>query len=284
MSGPPGVFVALFALVVVVALILLGVQLRLAYLGDVMRRPRALVVGLAGQLLLLPALAWGFFAAYPAPAGVKAAAFIIAAVPGGAISNMVTFWGRGRLSLSVVLTAGSTVAGVVTIPLWVNVGLSMSGGGEASGLPVVPMAARSFAILVVPLAIGIGVGAWKPSLAQRMEGPTRRAMLFLVAGVMVLYLAMRWQFVAAAFTPHVFVGALALSASAVLGGWGLGRSAGLDRPDSFTVGIEVGIQNVVMALLVVELLGRPEFLPFVGFYALISLLLIPFWVRLLPGM
>ena len=283
MTGPPPIFVALFALVVVVALVLLGVQLRLEYLGQVMRRPRALVVGLAGQLLLLPGLALAFWAAIPATASVIGGVFVIAAVPGGAISNMVTFWGRGRLSLSVVLTACSTVAGVVTIPLWINAGLSLSGEPAASGTPFLPMAARSFMILVVPLATGIAIGHWNPALARRMEGPTRRAMLLLVAVVMAFYLAMRWQFVMDAFALPVLMAALLFNACAVLGGWGLGRVAGIDRADRFTVGIEVGIQNVVMALLVVELIDRAEFLPFVGYYALVSLFLAPFWVRALTG-
>ena len=284
MTMPPTIFVALFATVVVIAMVLLGVQLKLRYVGQVVRQPRALVVGLVGQLLLLPAIAAAFFYAYPAPPSIKAGAFIMAAVPGGVVSNMATFWGRGRLPLSIVLTACSTVVGVVTIPLWANVGLAALGDASVAELGAAQLAARSFMILVVPLAVGITIGGWKPELAQRIEGPTRRAMFVLLAGVVGLYLAVRWRFILAAFSPAVLVGALLFNAGAVLGGWSLAHGARLDRAQSFTVGIEVGVQNITMALLVVELIDRPELLPFVGYYALISLVLIPLWVRVLAGM
>ncbi len=281
MSLPPRALVGLLTLVVVLVMALLGAQVKLEYLREVLERPRALVVGLAGQFLLLPLLAAATLVAFRGSPGIQGGAFIVAAVPGGAASNMVTYWGRGRLSLSVVLTACSTLAGVLTIPLWVNVGLRLVGGGAVQELSVVPMVVRSFVLLVVPLGLGIAVGAWKPGLADRLKRHTRPVVVTLMMAVMTLYLAVRWRAIVAEYSPAVVEAAFLFDVMATLGGWGLARGLGLDARDSFTIGIEVGIQNIVVALLIVELIGRADLLPFVGYYALVMLPLMVFWVLLL---
>lgn len=281
MSLPPRALVGLLTLVLVLLLALLGAQVKVEYVREVLRRPRALVVGLAGQLLLLPLLAAALYAAFPTSPEIQVGAFIIAAVPGGAASNMVTYWGRGRLSLSVVLTACSTLAGVVTIPLWVNVGLRLAGGGAVHDLSVVPMLVRGFVSLVAPLGIGMAVGAWKPALAVRMKRFTRRVVIVMMIAVIATYIAIRWPFIVAEFSPAVVVAAVLFDVIATLGGWGVARGFGLDGRDSFTIGIEVGIQNVIIALLILEVLGRPDLLPFVGYYALVKMPLMIFWVLVL---
>ena len=180
-----------------------------------------------------------------------------------------------------VLTACSTLAGVVTIPLWVNVGLRLVGGGAVQELSVLPMLVRSFVLLVVPLGIGMAVGAWKPALAERMKRFTRRVVIIMMIAVMTLYLAIRWRAIVAEYSPAVVEAAFLFDVMATLGGWGLARGLGLDARDSFTIGIEVGIQNIVVALLIVELFERPDLLPFVGYYALVKMPLMVFWVLLL---
>ena len=278
---PPRALVGLLTLVHVLLMALLGAQVKVEYIREVLRRPRALGVGLAGQFLLLPLLAAAMFVVFRGSPEIQAGVFIMAAVPGGAGSNMVTFWGRGRLSLSVVLTACSTLAGVVTIPLWVNVGLRLAGGGTAHELAVVPLLVRSFMLLVVPLGVGMAVGAWKPALAERMKRFTRRLVIVVMVVVITTYVVIRLPFIVAEFSPAVVVAAVLFDVFGTLGGWGVARGLGLDRRDSFTIGIEVGIQNVVIALLILELLSRPDLLPFVGYYALVKMPLMIVWVMVL---
>lgn len=281
MTLPPRALVGLLALVMVLLMALLGAQVKVDYIREVLRRPRALVVGLAGQLLLLPLLAAALFVAFRASPEIQQGAFIIAAVPGGAASNMVTYWGRGRLSLSVVLTACSTLAGVVTIPLWVNVGMRLGGGGTVHDLSILPILVRSFVLLAVPLGIGMAVGAWKPALAAGMKRFTRRVVIVMMIAVIAVYISIRWPFIVAEFSPAVVFAAVLFDVMATLGGWGVARGFGLDGRDSFTIGIEVGIQNILIALLVVELLERPDLLPFVGYYTLVKMPMIVLWVLVL---
>lgn len=271
----------LLTMVPIIATLLLGAQLKLRFVHELVRRPRALIVGLMGQFLFLPLLAAVFLYTYPAPAHLQGGWFILAAVPGGAISNMVTFLGRGRLSLSVVLTACSTLAGIVTIPVWVNVGMTLAGGEVARELPIASMVLGSFLVLVVPLALGIATAIWKPVLAERLREPTRRAMVVLLVVGLGAYLAQRWQFIVADFSLVMLAGAALFHTLAVLAAWSGARVVGLDGRDSFTLGIEVGIQNVVVGLLVVELLDRSELVPLIGYYALVMMVLLFLWVALL---
>lgn len=270
-------------MVPVLASLLLGAQLRLEYLREVVRRPRALVVGLAGQYLLLPLLATSFFYLYPAPGHIGWAWFVLAAAPGGAVSNMVTFLGRGRLSLSVVLTACSTLSGFVIIPLWVNVGLWLVGEGAPASLPIARMVIGSFLILVVPLAIGISAGIVRPTLAKRIRRQTRAAMLVLLILGLGAYTVQRWEFIAADFDLSTLIGAVLFHIAAVGSAWGLARGAGLDRRDRFTVAIEAGVQNVVIAVLIAELLGRSDLVPFIGYYGVAMIALLIVWVGFLAG-
>jgi hypothetical protein len=104
-------------------------------------------------------------------------------------------------------------------------------------------------------------------------------LLFAVGGA--AYVAQRWHAIAASFSLTVLAGAGLFHASAVLLAWGAARRLGLGREDSFTLGIEVGVQNFVIGLLVAELLGRRELVPLIGCYMLVTVVLVLPWVRLL---
>ena len=268
----------ILAAVPVIAALLLGAQLRIAYLHDVVRRPVPLAVGLVGQFVLLPTMAAAFFYFYPLRGDVRWAWFILAAVPGGAISNMVTFLGRGRLSLSVLLTACSTLAGIFTIPLWVSVGMHLLGADAERQLPVSSMVLGSFLLLVVPLCIGIAIGMTAPVFAERLRRPTRAAMLVLLVAGAASYTVQRWDAIAADFNASLLAGAALFHICVFIGAWNLGRALNLDRCDLFTVGVEVGVQNVVIALLVVELLNRPDMVPFIGYYMLVMIVMLGVWI------
>lgn len=270
---------ALLAMVPVLASLLLGAQLRPEYLAAVVRKPRALVVGLAGQYLILPGVAIAFFYLFPGPPHLRWVWFVLAAVPGGAISNMATFLGRGRLSLSVVLTACSTVSCMVTIPLWLQLGSILTGAGTVDLPPLGRTALGSFLLLTVPLALGIAAGLWRPRLAERLREHTRVAMLVLLVVGAVAYAAQRWTFMAGAFDPATVAGAALFHVVCVGAAWLLARTVGLPPEDRFTVGIETGVQNVVVALLVAELLGRTDLVPFIGYYMVSTFLLVVLWAR-----
>src|SRR5690606_37208881 len=102
---------SLVALNVALARVMIGValDLRPAAFTQVVRAPRAAIVGLVGQMVLLPALTFALVVALRPPPSVALGMMLVAACPGGNMSNFITHLGRGNTELSVTLTAVGTV-------------------------------------------------------------------------------------------------------------------------------------------------------------------------------
>ncbi|MFM8232215.1 MAG: bile acid:sodium symporter family protein, partial [Chthoniobacterales bacterium] len=123
--------VALFAVLFGMGLSLVPEDFR-----RVVLKPKAKIVGLCCQLLMLPAVAFALALAFRLPGELAVGLMVLAACPGGATSNVITHLAKGDAALSVTLTAISSMICVFTIP-WI-VGWSMNwfmGSGAAVALP-----------------------------------------------------------------------------------------------------------------------------------------------------
>lgn len=244
---------SLVALNVALALVMIGValDLRPAAFTQVVRAPRAAIVGLVGQMVLLPALTFALVVALRPPPSVALGMMLVAACPGGNMSNFITHLGRGNTELSVTLTAVGTVLAVVTTPL----NLSFWSGMYADTAALVRAVALSpgevvttvLAVLAGPLALGMTVAHRLPKLAARLRGPLRALSigclgLFIVVGLVrnAGLVASHWALLGGVVGLH--------NGLALLTGWLAARTAGLPGRDRRAIAIEVGIQNAGMAL------------------------------------
>jgi BASS family bile acid:Na+ symporter len=115
----------------------IGISLRLADFRNVMTAPTGLAVGLLGQMLLLPLVAFGLATAMQLPPEIAVGLIIIALAPGGATSNMFTYLFRGDVSLSISLTAVVSLVTPFTIPVVAAVAMDhFLGSNTAFSLPV----------------------------------------------------------------------------------------------------------------------------------------------------
>lgn len=113
-----------------------------------LRRPRAFFLGLFAHAFLLPALAFGVAAALALPPPIAAGLVLIASCPANASANILTHLARGDTMLSVCLTAAASLTSVATVPLFVNVALSLSvAGGTAVRLPMLATSCGLFLLL-----------------------------------------------------------------------------------------------------------------------------------------
>jgi BASS family bile acid:Na+ symporter len=146
---------------------LIPAQLALAMLGmgatlsvrefvDVFRSPRGLAVGIALQWVFVPALAFGFIEVFDLAPGWAVGLCLIAVVPGGAFSNLMTFLGRGNVPLSISVTVTTTVACVVTVPLLLRI-LASSYLPEGFTLPLGRIVLEIGVYLLIPLTIGMAI-------------------------------------------------------------------------------------------------------------------------------
>ncbi len=233
----------------------LGLGLGLSDFRRIALQPRDFLVGLVAQVVLLPAVAFVIAVVWaPAPA-LAVGLMIIAAAPGGVTSNLLTRYAGGDVALSVTLTAVTSLAAMVTVPLVVVLSLGhFAGGGATDGMSMTGIALRMFAIVALPVALGMAVRAYRPELAARWEPAAGRisAVLFaivLAAAIWVERANITTYFAAAGFAT------LALNlAMMALAFWGP-ILLGCGRPQRIALSLECGLQNGTLAITVVAALG-----------------------------
>lgn len=235
----------------------------------VARHPRAVAVGLVGQLVLLPAatvLLVALLAPWLTP-GVAMGMVLVACCPGGNVSNFMVHLARGNTALSVSLTALTTAAAVLCTPLnfavwgWVvtRVALPRAGAPLLRSLEVDPLAVGQTVLLLlgVPLVLGMLAARGFPSVVARLEAPVR----FLSVGLFAAIVAVAFGKNLDAFLAHIvflFPVVLLHNGLALGAGWAWARAGGLAARERRTVSVEVGIQNSGLGLV---LLLNPAIFP-----------------------
>ncbi len=278
------------ALNLILALIMFGVALEIRV--DDFRRlaqsPRISLIGLASQFLLLPALTCLLVFVIQPPPSIALGMILVAACPGGNISNFMTYLAKGNTALSVSLTAVGTVLAIVMTPF----NLSFWGGlypPVASILKDVSLDAMDVlkTILLIaglPLIIGMYVGEKWPALSVRISKWVKPTSIFIFLGFVALAFANNFQI----FTNYIHRVILIVflhNAVALSTGFFAARLAGLTFKDQKTIAIETGIQNSGLGLLLVfsffdGLGGTALVAAWWGIWHIISgLIIATFWSR-----
>ncbi len=227
----------------------LGLGLSAADFAAVGRHPRAAAVGLVGQLVLLPLVALGVASVFELTGPLAVGLVLIATCPGGAHSNLFASLARGDTALSVALTAISGLLVLGTLPLWMGLALASFGSDDAAlvALPVGETVVQILGLLGVPLAMGMGVRAMRRGLALRLVGWVRAVAVVLLLVIVVGSVAKSASDVAG-FVAEVGPAVLVLHVGSMALGGALAVAAKLQRAQTVTVILEVGVQNSVLAV------------------------------------
>lgn len=213
----------------------------------VLHRYKAVFVGMFGQLVILPFIAWLIANALNLPPVFAIGLVLIACCPGGSSSNVFSMLAKGDVALSVSLTAISSILTLFTVPIimqWTTVSV-----GEAVGitLPVGNLLMQNVFTMLLPILIGIGVRRFWKNVALKIESVLSRlafpALMFL-AGV---FFVQHRETIADNFgTIGIAVTVLLLSAIAVAAF--LCFVHRFERQERRTIIIEVGMQNAAQAI------------------------------------
>ena len=232
----------------------IGLTLLVDDFRRVRRAPRAIGYGLFSQMLLLPLLAFGVVGLLDLPAAAAIGVIILAASPGGITSNLLTHLADGDSALSISLTALTSLAGVVTVPLMVNLGLYWYGAPTAE-LPVGRMVLGVLLISTLPLLLGMLLRHRWPRATGRLQPFARRVATFLFVVIVVATFMSHWDDIGQQFSvagPAVVGLNLATMGLALVGG----RLLRLQRRQRIAITLECGLQNAAMGIFVaVSLLG-----------------------------
>ena len=232
----------------VMAMFAMGATLHIKDFRAVVRFPSSFLAGLGAQMVLVPILAYFLLRTFDLDPGVAIGLAIIAAVPGGTVSNVFTYAGKGDVALSIALTAVTSLVCVVTVP-FVLEWLVGSYVPPTFSLPRGRIAVEIIVTLLVPLALGMGV------LRRWPERAAEVARLALVATTILIAIIV----VGSATAGRLDVEAMGLANLAVvfgfallLAGIGIATAVVTRRPwpDVTAITIETTVRNTNLGLLV----------------------------------
>lgn len=238
-------------LIVALALVMFGLGLSLA--ADDFRRllhhPKAVLVALLLQVVLLPVGCYLLVVALQVPPVFAIGMLLLAASPGGVTANLFSHLFGGNVAMNISLTAINTVLSIVTLPLIANLAIATF----ANGGQVVPLqfgkVMEVIAVVLVPVAIGMAVRSKSLAFSQRMEGPMKLFSALVLAAITVLAIAKEWNALVGSFA-SIGTAVIAFNLLSLLSGYYLSRAAGLARPLATAISFEIGIHNSTLAIFI----------------------------------
>ena len=225
----------------------LGLSLTIADFKRVVVYPRAVLVGLLCQMLVLPAVCYGLAVGCGLPPELAVGLMLLAASPGGATANLFSHLAKGDVALNITLTAVNSLLSLLTLPFIVNFALTAF-MGEGKVLPLqFDKIVQVFAIVLVPVSIGMAIRGAKPGLADRLDKPVRiLSAVFLILIVAATIIKER-AIIVDAFA-SVGPAALCFNLASLLVGYSIPRLLQLDKRQSIAIGMEIGIHNGTLAI------------------------------------
>jgi bile acid:Na+ symporter, BASS family len=247
---------SLLALNVILGLIMFGIalSLRVSDFREVARKPRAPLVGLTAQFLLLPAATWLLTRLLELPASVSLGMILVSSCPGGNVSNFIAHLSRANTALSVSITAVSTTLAVfmtpINVSLWGSISPDTSAILTEFHISPLSMLANVLVVLAVPLVLGMTVAAHFPKFAERAVKPFKIFSVVLFVALVVVAFQSNFQAFVAVIGV-IFVPVAVHNALAWVVGYSAGRVAQLSTEDTRAVAVEVAIQNSGLGLVLI---------------------------------
>ena len=217
------------------------------------RHPRALAAGLLAQWLYMPLMATLLVLLLKPPPHLALGLLLVAACPGGNVSNFLSLWARGNVPLAISLVAVSTLAAPLATPaLFTLTAQSVVAAGALPPLQIDLLGVwiTTFCVVALPLLLGTALKHQKPQLASRLRKPLRTLSGLLLLSFIVVGFADNF----ALFIAHIgtlFGWVFLLNTLAIVGGYTIARACRLPEADRRALAIETGIHNSGLGLVLI---------------------------------
>lgn len=239
-----------------IALIMFGVALSLKKESfiELVRNPKAALTGLASQFILLPFLTFLLVWLMEPLPGLALGMVLVAACPGGNVSNFFTYLSKGNVALSISLTSISSMLAVVMTPLNLEIWGSLLGASQATvrqvDISFYEMFQTIMLIIGIPLVLGLWINQYWPKWAAIIQKPLKYLSFAILAGIIFFAFSKNLDLFADYYHYVIFLvfihNALALS-----GGYFFSRLVGNNLTDSRSIAMETGIQNSGLGLVII---------------------------------
>jgi len=215
------------------------------------RKPQGIAVGLVCQYGVMPFLGYALAVTLGLPPALAIGVILIGCMPGGTTSNIFTYFSKGALALSIMMTICSTLAAVVMVPALLSFYSGLKGLPAEYAVPASNVA-QVLVVLIVPTLLGMALRKWNPNVGATIE---------LVGGALgifvILFLVGTWvprNHMLLATTPwSVYFAAIGMGLIGMALGYALSRLLRQDTRRSRTIALETGIQNGPLAVLIILL-------------------------------
>lgn len=229
----------------------LGLSLTVADFARVGKHPKAVIIALLCQLVLLPAVCFGLVLAFGLPPILAVGMMLLAASPGGTTANLYSHLFRGDVALNISLTALNSVIAVVTLPIITNLAIAYFMPGDTTlGLQFEEVL-KVFAYVLLPVVLGMLIRRWKPGFADAMDKPVRIASVIILVVVIGGAVATNWQILVDNFGALAIITILFCIVSLTVG-YFVPRLFGVRRAQSIASGFEIGIHNSTLAIVIAQ--------------------------------
>jgi BASS family bile acid:Na+ symporter len=254
----------------------LGLDLTITDFKRVARAPKAVAVALACQIVLMPAICFGLVVLFDLPALLGIGMMLLAASPGGTTANLYSHLFRGDVALNITLTAINTVIAVVTLPLITGLAIAWYDRQDDVSMPLVEIV-KVFALILVPVGIGMLVNHRAPDFARRMDKPVRIGSAVILAILVVGILLDQLENVGDYLADVGLIAALFCAASLVVG-YVVPKAFGVTGPQAIASSMEIGVHNGTLAIFVaVEVLDEVEISVPAAVYSIIMFVFAALW-------
>lgn len=243
----------------------IGLSLCFKDFTRVFRKPRGIVTGLISQIVVLPLIAFALIFFWPINDVFKMGFILIAVCPGGTMSNFLTYVLKGRVALSVSLTAVNSLIILFTIPLFIQLGgMAFMGGVDQVDITFKDTIGKILYTVIVPTLTGVLANEVLP---KRYTQKIQASLRYVVFGLLII-LVLVVLFTGEGSSPkdilenlHLLIPLLLLNFLGMFAGFklgGLGFNT-IDHESRFTIAIETGLQNSVLAIFIAtQLLNNQE--------------------------
>jgi BASS family bile acid:Na+ symporter len=245
---------AILALSLIIIMFGMGLSLSMRDFATVFLRPKAIIIGLACQLIVLPIVGFTLIKIFTLQPDIAIGVIILAACPGGPTSNLITHLANGDTALSVSMTTACSFITLLTIPFIINLGLQeVLGASTLIQLNVSQTILQVFLVVIVPVALGMLLKSKRPKFSLQMEKPVKSASGIFFVVVLLAVIIKERELLFSSLDEAGLV-SLSLNLITMAIGYGLGYLFKLSLKQRISITIEGGIQNGTLGISIATIL------------------------------
>ena len=231
----------------------LGIGLTIQNFKNIINQPKALVLGLANQMIFLPITTFIILLIINLPSEMAVGMMILACCPGGVTSNILTKLAKGDTALSISYTAIVSIITVFSLPLIVGLSMQYFMGENAPTINILSLGLTMFCITTVPVSVGLYINTKYHDFSVSFSPIANKISTILFIIIVIGALASEWE---------AFVNNLSLLGPAILSliilmlfiGYASAKLFSLNKQKSITIAIESGIQNATVGITIGNLI------------------------------